>query len=220
MSNGLKPPVTIQYRKMAVPAETQTLGVESDILSEMVEFQVPKYYTGFDLSDKSWYVDTLNDEGQIFDRAGLAEYPSDDPAILSLWWVVGRLPSSVSGTVRVRLVALAEDFLWQTEPALFKIADTFAAASDPPDPPGMSYFDTVTLQVSDNAQQTTAAAQQASAAAQIATVARDEAVAALDEINVVIPVVVTDSAYAALLAAGQTVAGKIYYTVPDGTPGV
>ncbi len=163
MEKQYKPAVTVQYRKMSVPKETQTLGVQSDILSEMVEFRVARYYTGFDLSTKQWYVDTLNEQGQIFDRSGLQVVPTEtDPDKLSLWWVVGRLPTSTSGAVKVRLMALGDDFLWQTEPEQFKVADTFAV-SDPPDPPGMSYFDSVTVQVQEAAQRAEAAAREVAA---------------------------------------------------------
>ncbi len=153
-------PITIQWRKMIFPnEEAKLLGVETDRNSEVVIFLMPRLYEGFDMLSKQWFVDTLNTQGDLFDTAA-PSVTQFDPDNIQLMWIVGALPASVDGIVKVRLRAISDDFVWQTETGQFKIAETFET-SDPPDPPGMTYFNVVSLQVASDAERAEAAAVEA-----------------------------------------------------------
>jgi hypothetical protein len=102
-------------------------------------------YEDADLTEKEWFVDTLSDQGQLFSITPLEIYDTFGGDI-TLRWVVGPLPASVDGYVSVRLRALGENFVWLTETGRFKLAKTFIMG-EPPDPPGMTYFDEICLKV-------------------------------------------------------------------------
>lgn len=163
MAETIKRPVTIRYRTMTIPEETRKLGVETDRNSEVVVFQLPRTYAGTDLSEKALFVDSFNDAGQLYDTAAPEVAETEDPELLELRWTVGPVPPSSDGKVRVRLRALGPDYEWLTETGEFAVSSTFLT-QDPPDPPGMSYFNEISLRVQVDANRAEAAAASAEAA--------------------------------------------------------
>lgn len=148
MAGQLKPPVRLLWRKLNVPAETELLGVENDMYSEWVEFILPKEYQVFDLSGPNMaiLIDTMNQQNEVFDTVEPIKEIIDDT--IHLFWTVGRIPPHVDGLVfiRIRVLGIYDDFVWQTETAQFRFAPTFKT-SDPPEPWEMAYLDQIIIQV-------------------------------------------------------------------------
>ncbi|MCL2810311.1 MAG: hypothetical protein FWD25_00260 [Clostridia bacterium] len=167
MAKNKKPAVTVRHRTMSIPKDRRWLGVERDRNAELVEFVLPRVYQGVDLAEKTIFVDTMNAQGGLYDTAQPEKHVTEEEIYLS--WVVGPLPAFTGGKVKVRLRAIGPDFVWQTETGEFNLATTFLG-DDPPNPPGMGYFNLALLQVAelrDQAALSAASAEQSIAAAQI-----------------------------------------------------
>lgn len=116
-----KPHVTIKPggRTLVIPNETKIIGVAGDGDAERINFDLPRWYDGSDLGEKTWYVDVRNPLGQ---------YDADMPDVLvdadmvHLEFVVRAAHAAQAGTVIIRLRATdAAGFTWQSEDGEFAL---------------------------------------------------------------------------------------------------
>lgn len=116
-----KPHVTIKpgSRTLVIPNETKIIGVAGDGGAERIDFDLPRWYDGSDLGEKTWYVDVRNPLGQ---------YDADMPDVLvdadmvHLEFVVRTAHAAQAGTVIIRLRATdAAGFTWQSEDGEFAL---------------------------------------------------------------------------------------------------
>lgn len=116
-----KPRVTIKpgSRTLVIPNETKIIGVAGDGDAERINFDLPRWYDGSDLGEKTWYVDVRNPLGQ---------YDADMPDVLvdadmvHLEFVVRAAHAAQAGTVIIRLRATdAAGFTWQSEDGEFML---------------------------------------------------------------------------------------------------
>lgn len=116
-----KPHVTIKpgSRTLVIPNETKNIGVAGDGDAERINFDLPRWYDGSDLGEKTWYVDVRNPLGQ---------YDADMPDVLvdadmvHLEFVVRAAHAAQAGTVIIRLRATdAAGFTWQSEDGEFAL---------------------------------------------------------------------------------------------------
>ena len=123
-----KSPVVIKWRGMLIPPETRKIGVATDRNSEVVAFVFPRFYQGVDLAEKTIYVDSLNNNGQVIDTVEPTMNIGGDT--ITLTWIVGPVLSSIDGKVSVRLRAVGDDYVWLTETGVFWVEKTFMNADE------------------------------------------------------------------------------------------
>lgn len=87
-------------RTMQIP-DGIILGVESDDDVNKLQFQMPKEYCGFDLSQFSARVNYMNanGDGDVYVAEDL-EVDGDDPSLMTFTWLVGRSACEYQGDVR------------------------------------------------------------------------------------------------------------------------
>lgn len=85
-------------RTMSIPADIVLLGVESDDDVNKILFQMPKEYSGFDLSEFSARINYMNanGDGDIYVVEDLA-VDGDDPSKMNFTWLVGRTACMYQG---------------------------------------------------------------------------------------------------------------------------
>ena len=85
-------------RTMSIPADIVLLGVESDDDVNKILFQMPKEYSGFDLSEFSARINYMNanGDGDIYVVEDL-EVDGDDPSKMNFTWLVGRTACMYQG---------------------------------------------------------------------------------------------------------------------------
>lgn len=78
-------------RTMTIPEDIVLLGVESDDDVNKIPFQMPKEYSGFDLSEFSARINYMNanGDGDVYVVEDLA-VDEDDPSKMNFTWLVGR----------------------------------------------------------------------------------------------------------------------------------
>ena len=99
-------------RTMQIPESIALLGVESDDDVNKIPFQMPKEYSGFDLSEFSARINYVNanGDGDIYVVDDLA-VDGDDPSLMTFTWLVGRNACEYKGDTRfiVCLKKFADD---------------------------------------------------------------------------------------------------------------
>lgn len=104
-----------ELRTISIPSAVKLLGVESDEDVNVIEFEMPRYYGEFDLSEFSVRVNYLNanGEGDIYKVTD----PSVGEQTMTFSWLVGRFASAYKGTVQfiVCLKKLTEELVVEKE---------------------------------------------------------------------------------------------------------
>lgn len=104
-----------ELRTISIPSAVKLLGVESDEDVNVIEFEMPRYYGEFDLSEFSVRVNYLNanNEGDIYKITDL----SVGEQTMTFSWLVGRHATEYKGTVQfiVCLKKLTEEFIVEKE---------------------------------------------------------------------------------------------------------
>ncbi len=99
-------------RTMTIPSDIVLLGVESDDDVNKILFQMPKEYSGFDLSTFSARINYMNQhgDGDIYIVEDL-EVDGDDPSKMNFTWLVGRNACMYKGETKfiVCLKKFADD---------------------------------------------------------------------------------------------------------------
>ena len=87
-------------RTMQIPSTISLLGVESDDDVNILQFQMPKEYNGFDLSEFQARINYMN-AGGIGDMyiADDLEVDGEDPTLMNFSWLVGRSACAYVGNV-------------------------------------------------------------------------------------------------------------------------
>ena len=87
-------------RTMQIPSTISLLGVESDDDVNILQFQMPKEYNGFDLSEFQARINYMN-AGGIGDMyiANDLEVDGEDPTLMNFSWLVGRSACAYVGNV-------------------------------------------------------------------------------------------------------------------------
>lgn len=85
-------------RTMQIPSDIVLLGVESDDDVNKIPFQMPKEYSGYDLSTFEARINYMNanGDGDIYIVQDLAE-DGDDPSLMTFTWLVGRNACAYKG---------------------------------------------------------------------------------------------------------------------------
>ena len=85
-------------RTMQIPSDIALLGVESDDDVNRIQFQMPKEYCGFDLSEFEARINYMNanNVGDIYVADDLA-VDGDDPSLMNFTWLVGRNACAYKG---------------------------------------------------------------------------------------------------------------------------
>lgn len=88
-------------RTMTIPADIVLLGVESDDDVNKIPFQMPKEYSGFDLSTFSARINYMNanGDGDVYVVDDLA-VDGDDPSLMTFTWLVGRNACAYKGNTK------------------------------------------------------------------------------------------------------------------------
>lgn len=88
-------------RTMQIPSSITLLGVESDDDVNVLPFQMPKMYCGYDLSTFQARINFMNanGDGDIYIVDDLAE-DGDDPSLMNFSWIVGRTACAYQGNTR------------------------------------------------------------------------------------------------------------------------
>lgn len=99
-------------RTMQIPSSIVLLGVESDDDVNKIPFQMPKEYSGYDLSEFSARINYMNanGDGDVYVVDDLA-VDGDDPSIMTFTWLVGRNACAYEGDTKfiVCLKKFADD---------------------------------------------------------------------------------------------------------------
>ena len=99
-------------RTMTIPSDIVLLGVESDDDVNKIPFQMPKEYSGFDLSTFSVRINYMNahGDGDVYVVDDLA-VDGDDPSKMNFTWLVGRNACMYKGNTQfiVCLKKFADD---------------------------------------------------------------------------------------------------------------
>jgi hypothetical protein len=137
-SESEKPSVVVSMREMTIPESVKKSGVSGDENSEDVTFEIDRYYDGKDLSDKYWYVEVINGNGE-YDIVS-PPLTFDENKIYAIWTLNAR-QAYYPGDIQVRLRATDGDsFIWQSYTGLFNIRPTFNQNPTAPDH-GLTYID-------------------------------------------------------------------------------
>ena len=93
--------ISDDLRTMTIPDDITLLGVESDDDVNKIAFQMPKEYSGFDLSTFSVRVNFMNanGEGDMY-IADDVEVDGDDPSLMTFTWLVGRTACAYKGDTK------------------------------------------------------------------------------------------------------------------------
>lgn len=88
-------------RTMQIPSDIVLLGVESDDDVNKIPFQMPKVYSGFDLSTFSARINYMNanGDGDVYLVEDLA-VDGDDPSLMNFTWLVGRNACAYKGNTQ------------------------------------------------------------------------------------------------------------------------
>lgn len=88
-------------RTMQIPSDIALLGVESDDDVNKIPFQMPKEYSGFDLSTFSARINYMNanGDGDVYIVEDLA-VDGDDPSLMNFTWLVGRNACAYKGNTQ------------------------------------------------------------------------------------------------------------------------
>lgn len=85
-------------RTMDIPSEIVLLGVESDEDVNKIQFQMPKEYCGYDLSEFDANINFMNAKGEG-DVYSVSDLTVDGDA-MTFTWVVGRTACAYKGMTR------------------------------------------------------------------------------------------------------------------------
>lgn len=93
--------VNDDLRTMQIPSSIVLLGVESDDDVNKIPFQMPKEYSGFDLSTFEARINYMNanGDGDVYIVDDLA-VDGDDPSLMSFTWLVGRNACAYKGNTK------------------------------------------------------------------------------------------------------------------------
>lgn len=85
-------------RTMQIPTDVVLLGVESDDDVHKIQFQMPKEYCGFDLSEFEARINYMNahGDGDVYIAEDLA-VDGEDPTLMDFTWLVGRTACAYKG---------------------------------------------------------------------------------------------------------------------------
>ena len=88
-------------RTMEIPKSITLLGVESDDDVNRIQFQMPKMYSGFDLSKFQARINYMNANGtgDVYIADDLA-IDGDDPSLMNFSWLVGRTACAYKGETK------------------------------------------------------------------------------------------------------------------------
>lgn len=104
-----------ELRTISIPSAVKLLGVESDEDINVIEFEMPRYYGEFDLSEFSVRVNYLNanGKGDIYKVTDL----SVGEQAMTFSWLIGRFASAYKGAVQfiVCLKKLTEELVVEKE---------------------------------------------------------------------------------------------------------
>lgn len=99
-------------RTMQIPESIVLLGVESDDDVNKIPFQMPKEYSGYDLSQFSARINYMNanGDGDVYVVDDLT-VDGDDPSLMTFTWLVGRTACMYQGNTKfiVCLKKFADD---------------------------------------------------------------------------------------------------------------
>lgn len=93
--------VNDDLRTMQIPSSIVLLGVESDDDVNKIPFQMPKEYSGFDLSTFEARINYMNanGDGDVYIVDDLA-VDGDDPSLMTFTWLVGRNACAYKGNTK------------------------------------------------------------------------------------------------------------------------
>lgn len=125
------------------------LAVERDSMSQILSFQIPRYFDNVDLSNKAVYIKFTNANEESDRSAGINKKVDDET--ITVGWLLDSKVTAKKGEVKFAVEFLGYDennnfYCWSTTPAVLNIAEGLNV-DDNIEPLEPSWFQTYLLQI-------------------------------------------------------------------------